>query len=263
MTTSYDRDTASTGSNQPSVDAEGHLAWNPSVGLYHKPAANKRESYGGVIGALQDKIVASNGTPRGYPENFAGIIAAIQDLKGAEYQPGSDVGPKPPGDSIDNSDPDNPVYYPGAHVTGQLWFDTRQGRLFIWTEDNEWVQTNGADGLPIIQDFAPEGAALVPGQFWWNGSEQILYIFDGTFIDTDARANVPVWTPAGGGQVELQTTATLPLIATLEDTDHAYSIVTDPDLDQMHNQEDFNKWLYGALQAVSYTHLTLPTICSV
>ncbi len=65
-------------------------------------------------------------------------------------------------------------------MNGQLWFDTRQGRLFVWQED-DWYQTNGADGLPIITDdgSAPEVDYVVPGQFWYDKLNNNLYIWAG------------------------------------------------------------------------------------
>ena len=86
MTTSYDVEEANVGQH-PTYDSKGHQVWNPSVGIYHKPAAVKRESYGGIIGALQDVAVASGFRTKAYPENFAGINAAIQDLALGQYKP--------------------------------------------------------------------------------------------------------------------------------------------------------------------------------
>ena len=82
MTTSYEVDAAAAdgGSAAPTQNAEGHQVWNPSVGLFHKPAAVKRESYGGIIAALQDQQQRAGVLVKSYPEKFAGIIAAIQDL---------------------------------------------------------------------------------------------------------------------------------------------------------------------------------------
>ena len=212
--------------DQPSENSEGYQVWNPSVGIYHKAASSNRQSFGGVVGALQDKQVESALTPKAYPENFAGIIAAIQDLKTGTYQPGSDSGDLPPGDSVDNSDPENPIYVPGPHVNGQLWFDTRQGRLFVYV-DGSWIQTNGADGLPILLPTQPSAEYLVPGQLWFNTVDEILYIFNGEFIDTSsgdvtttyAAGLDAVWQPvtSGTGQSNLQTTATLPLEVAITD----------------------------------------------
>jgi len=263
VTTSYDSDQvqpAGISSAMPEEGADGQLTWNPSVGIYHRPAYGKRESFGGIIGALQDSMYLSGTTPKSYPENFAGIIAAIQDLGITQYQPGSEAGPKPPGDSIDNSDPDNPILTPGDHVEGQLWFDTRQGRLFVWADDGSgaaWTQTNGADGLPILSETEPPKENLVPGQFWYDTANDTLYIFDGDFISpagvvstVSTAANIPVWKPIAGAGYELQTTATLPLafvgpkvLAVSGDT-----YLPDVDLEStMHNQKDYNEWLFASV----------------
>ena len=76
MTTSYP-----TQQNAPTENAQGELVWKPSVGTVFKPAADRAHSYGGIIGALQDEIVTAGTIPKSYPHNFAGIIAAIQDLE--------------------------------------------------------------------------------------------------------------------------------------------------------------------------------------
>ena len=56
-------------------------------------------------------------------------------------------GPKPDsGDIIVGPDGTPSFDYTEIPVDGTLWFDTRQGRLFISFE-NEWYQTNGADGF--------------------------------------------------------------------------------------------------------------------
>ena len=98
MTTSYS-DTSTTNVGQsPTYNAQGYQVWKPEVGVIHKPALPKRHSYGGVIGALQDLQAEADGRIKSYPENFAGIIAAIKDLSiTAQDSPGSDIGDKPPG----------------------------------------------------------------------------------------------------------------------------------------------------------------------
>ena len=265
MTTSYDVEaTSADGSAAPTRNAEGHQVWNPSVGIYHKPAKNKRESYGGIIAALQDDMVRAGHTVKSYPENFAGIIAAIQDLTASEYRPGSDIGDKPPGGDINIDINGFPIWIEGPVENGQLWFDTRQGRLFVWVED-DWYQTNGADGVPIITDdaAAPAVENVVPGQFWWNRGENALYIFDGTYIlpDNSITTNPnaggePVWklvvdSDGEGNNALLQTTATLPLavigprVTALED----YAYLPDVDLSEglMSVQKDFNEWVFQAL----------------
>lgn len=260
----------------PGENAEGYQTWNPSVGIYHKPAAVKRESYGGIIGALQDQHVRSSGVTRSYPENFAGIIAAIQDLGEIQYKPGAEEGEKPPGGEI-IIDPDTgfPIWIiTEKPANGTLWFDTRQGRLFIWIED-DWYQTNGADGIPIITDNAtPPGVEhIVPGQFWWDSGHNSLYIFDGTYelangnITTDPElGGQPIWKLVSDGSDGglLQTTATLPLsvvgprVRALEDYTYLPDIDLSPSVDidgdgneiitlPMSVQKDYNEWIFEAL----------------
>ena len=235
----------------PGRDSEGLQTWNPSVGLHFKPAAKKRESYGGIIGALQDLQSGSGNKVKSYPENFAGIIAAIQDLILSGKTTGSDTGVKPPGgDIIINPDTGVPDWIITEEpLNGQLWFDTRQGRLMVW-ETDDWYQTNGADGLPIVTDdgMAPGVEYVVPGQFWYDAQNNNLYIYAGE-SHTDGT---PVWRLiADLDQDFIQTTATLPLAAigprvtSLED----YAYLPDPDISEgnMLVQKDFNEWVFQSL----------------
>ena len=253
MTTSYDVDEQSTNASaMPGRDSEGFQTWNPSVGIHFKPAAKKRESYGGIIGALQDLQTDSGNTVKSYPENFAGIIAAIQDLTLAGKSPGSDTGDKPPGgDIIINPDTGVPDWIiTEKPLNGQLWFDTRQGRLFVWEED-DWYQTNGADGLPIVTNDgnAPGVDYVVPGQFWYDALNNNLYIYAGE-SHTDGT---PVWRLiADLDQDFLQTTATLPLsvmgprIADAKLIDDLKYIPTD-DVSLFEVQKDYNEFLFAYL----------------
>ena len=247
-------------SAMPGTSSKGYQTWNPSVGRYFKPASGKRESYGGIIGALQDNQFRGSNETKSYPENFAGIIAAIQDLGEIAYNPGSDTGPKPPGGNIIIDINGFPIWEETEKPKdGQLWFDTRQGRLFVWVED-DWYQTNGADGLPIVTDDGdePETIALVPGQFWWNEQDNVLYIFDGTYIlpggiptNDPTLGGDPVWKfVAAPDESDLQNTATLPLVTAFDNTildDSEYLPDFDSVSGQMHVQKDYNEWLLQSL----------------
>ena len=251
VTTSYDVETAATNLH-PTYDSQGHQVWNPSVGRYHKPAKVKRESYGGIVGALQDAAVGAKMRTKAYPENFAGIIAAIQDLTLGQNSPPVYPDVKPPGGNIiinpDTGVPDWIVVE--EPLNGDLWFDTRQGRLFVWVED-DWYQTNGADGLPIITadgGVAPETENLVPGQFWWDAYNHELYIYDGT-----QSSGEPVWRYIAGQDANLQTTATLPLVKTTMQPRAAGvvdSVYPPIDLESMNVQEDYNGWIFTSLLAI-------------
>ena len=217
MTNSYDNNDQVTPQNAPTENAEGNQVWNPSVGQYHEPAKVKRESYGGVIGAIQDMLVFQGCPIRAYPENFAGIIAALQDLMeclgkigGLDCCPG--VGPTPPGSEIIIDINGKPIiiypgYPDGEPPLGNLWYDTRQGRLFVYAEDedtgsHEWYQTNGADGLVHVQEI-PDQPVL--GDSYIDLTTQVLYVWNGQ-----------EWVGVNGWDTRGQTTRNLPLIKAVE-----------------------------------------------
>lgn len=241
--------------------------WNPSVGVYAGGSSKKkRESYGGIIAALQDNQVRSGLIPHSYPENFAGIIAAIQDIQAGQSKPGSDVGEQPPGGSIIiNPITGLPEWIESPETKeGQLWFDTRQGRLFVYAEKG-WHQTNGGDGIPIITDtpaVPPSGDSLIPGTFWWVRNDNNLYIFDGYYVMPNGHITEdptvggdPVWKlvadPADG---LMQTTLTLPLgsigpkVTALENL--TYLPEVDLSLGTMVVQKDYNEWVFQSLVAL-------------
>ena len=196
-----------------------------------------------VVGALQDAIQTQQGLPsavKAYPHNFAGIISAIKDLEVAQGG-GLPVAiqPIPPGGEIDING-DLIIVVPPED--GDLWFDTRQGRLFVGI-DKEWWQTNGADGLAYVRDTSnPPGTDdIAPGQFWYNDVDNDLYVYNGTDWVLIADG-----TDAGA----FQTTATLPLAGTGPRSSigtYAGEIIPTPDL------ADFNT------QHLSLIHISEPT----
>ena len=247
----------------PGKNAEGHLTWNPSVGLHHDPAKVKRESYGGIIGALQDQITKAGATTKAYPENFAGIIAAIQDLTFSTDDPPTEIGPKPPGFEIIVGPGGDPEWIiTEKPKDGTLWFDTRQGRLFVWIE-SDWYQTNGGDGIPIVTpDHNPPAIDVgVPGQMWYDRMNAKLYIFSGLYshpdssIDTSPEDGTMIWKLVSDlDQNFLQTTATLPLASSglTNPADEIFDVVPElPTGDAaMAVQKDYNEWLFDAIYAL-------------
>ena len=186
----------------PTYDSEGLQTWKPQPGEYYEYGLRQRESYGGIIAALNDvKVAWDCGVPKSYPHNFAGIIAAIEDLaKCISDGNNIDVGPSPPGWEIiinpDGSIDGNWIIIP---PDGNLWFDTRQGRLFVSIDGAYW-QTNGGDGLAYVSDQVPTQQPVI-GSTWYDTYNHILYVW------TDAG----VWEAVRGVDDVAQTTATLPL----------------------------------------------------
>ena len=140
----------------PTYNSEGQAVWKPQPGQYWPKGLQYRESYGGIIAALNDVSVAAGDIPKAYPANFAGIIAAIEDLE-AYFREGDlpSVEAPPPGWEI-ITNPDGSIdgnwQYPPPD--GTLWFDIRQGRLFI-AIDGDFVQTNGGDGIAHVGEDPP------------------------------------------------------------------------------------------------------------
>ena len=235
----------------PSNNAQGNQVWNPSVGIYFKPAANQRESYGGIIGALNDNIETQGGVNKAYPHNFAGIIAAIEDLTYTQKEVPVTPEVKPPGGDID---PNTGEWVWGTVPRdGELWYDTRQGRLFIALE-GEYYQTNGADGLAQITTDGVAPTNPVMGQFWWDTGTQDLYIFDGFWMDPDGNPQgnkEPGYTAIWRLVVDTsegitQTSGTLPLAN--GDTRAVASNSLLPEQSLMYVQSDFNSWVLDSLE---------------
>ena len=125
--------------------------------------------------------------PLSLVEQLRHILITLQasllqlDLTVANSSPPVSLGPNPGGGTTDPNTGDWIEITPPQE--GELWFDTRQGRLFCYIND-EWVQTNGADGLaaitndntpPLLEDIN----IPAPGQFWYDRGSNSLWIHDG------------------------------------------------------------------------------------
>jgi hypothetical protein len=91
-----------------------------------------------------------------------------------------------------------------GYSAGALWFDTEQGRLFVYASGNgvenpDWYQTN-AEALAIMSEVPPSGAGLnAPardGQIWFNTLMGNLFIYDAT--SSSWYETAPTFTPAYG-----------------------------------------------------------------
>ena len=230
----------------PTYNAEGMQIYKPQPGEYWRHGLRFRESYGGVIAQINDVIEQAGGRAGAYPQNFAGIIAALNDL--GKYITEGDrpsVGPLPPGwEIIVNPDGSVDGDWQEEPLDGSLWFDTRQGRLFVAIDGQYW-QTNGGDGLTQVSDSVPTNPPVI-GSTWFDTVNEVLYVYVG--LDDDGNG---LWQIVrGAGEITL-TTATLPL-AMAKSTFSLYTptIIPDVPIDQMGVQKDFNTYTFAALVAL-------------
>jgi hypothetical protein len=86
------------------------------------------------------------------------------------------------GNAIISGDPGD------AYNAGSLWFDTNQGRLFVYASGNgvsqpAWYQTN-TDAIALKGELPPSGAGLnAPprdGSLWFNTLMGNLFVYDAT-----------------------------------------------------------------------------------
>ena len=201
----------------------------PSVSASNGTAS----SFAGIVAALNQLRVQNGETSKSYPSSYQGIIQAIVDL---QKWGTADNGEYPPGWEIITDDEGNVIggNFAPPPKNGDLWFDTRQGRLFVWIDDG-FYQTNGADGLPTVSDSVP--AQEVTGGLWFNTLNNGLYIYDGT----------------GWEQITNPTTSfsTAGLILSNPTTDTFNSPGdTLPDAAAVTTQEDYNQFIFKALTAL-------------
>jgi len=76
---------------------------------------------------------------------------------------------------------------PVAPLEGQVWYDTLEGRLKVYT-GSEFKPTGG----PLVQDTQPAG--LVIGDLWINNESNQLYFYDGV----DLSLAGPIYTQSEG-----------------------------------------------------------------
>ena len=224
----------------PTYDAQDLMVWKPQPGQNFAGGLRYRESFGGVVAALQDAQVSAGTTVKSYPSSFAGIIAAIEDLSNSLTE-GTlpDVGAPPPGwEIIVDGDGNVGGDWQQRPPNGSLWFDTRQGRLFI-AIDGSYYQTNGGDGIAHV-DEEPPTAPPVVGATWYDTDTSLLYVYIGN----------NTWSAVvSDGDITI-TTATLPLAIARStfDTPYQPQVLPDlPSLEEMQVQKDYNTWLMSAL----------------
>ena len=224
----------------PTYNAEGQAVWKPQPGEYWPGGLRYAQSYGGIVSALQDLQASKGDSLKAYPNNFAGIIAAIEDLQ-KYLTEGTlpDVGAPPDGwEIIVNPDGSVDGSWQKPPPDGSLWFDTRQGRLFI-AIDKEFYQTNGGDGIAHVGSNPPVNPPVI-GQTWLDIDNGLFYVYIG---EGQWQAVV------SDGDITV-TTATLPLSIARSTTTDTYTPQVLPELPsiaEMQVQKDYNTWLMEAL----------------
>ena len=189
-------------------------------------------SFQGIIDAFNNVRTANGEAYRPYPASFQGIIQAITDLQKWGH---ADTGDNPPNWYPIYDDEGNVIGgdFAPPPKNGDLWFDTRQGRLFIWMDDG-YYQCNGADGIPTVSSSQPDKE--VTGALWFNTGNQALYLYDG-------NGWVQVTAPTGFSTQNLFLTN--PTTSTFNSPGD-----TLPDAAAVSTQEDYNQFIYAALAAL-------------
>ena len=231
----------------PTYNADGETVWKPQPGEYYPGGLRYALSYGGVVSAIQDLQASKDDPVKTYPNNFAGIIAALADLQVYLVEGFVPETNAPPAgwEVIQDEDGNWTGAWQKPPPDGALWFDTRQGRLFI-AIDGEYYQTNGGDGLAAVGPEPPTTPPVV-GSSWLDTDTGVLYIYTGD----------GVWQAVVSSGDITVTTETLPLaIARTTRTTGTYSpqILPElPSIEDMQVQKDYNTWLMEALVSLDKT----------
>ena len=200
------------------------------------PTYNNDSSFAGIVDAFNQVRRDSGLAAKFYPASYEGIRDAIVDM--SKDWAGANPSPYPPG-WIPIYDEDGNViggnWAPGFKPSeGDLWFDSRQGRLMVFVDDN-YYQTNGADVLTRVQTSPPD--VEVEGALWYNPDADDLYLWDGT-----------TWVLVSSSTVN---TATLILANATKSAFSATPSATLPPMDTMQFQADYNQWLYSAVESLA------------
>ena len=201
------------------------------------PTHNEFENYGGIIDALNTVSVFNGNAAYGYSKNFDGIIQAILDL-GRLGDAGT--GEYPPGWEVITDDDGNIIGgdWQQPPSNGDLWFDTRQGRLMVYVDDN-YYQANGADVLTVVSPNQPDSE--VTGALWYNPTTGSLFIYDGTiWLQIAGTGTFATETMYLSNDTKVLANAQNPTIFS------AYTQPTNND----YNQASLNRWLIQSLAAL-------------
>ena len=169
-------------------------------------ANREKDSYAGIVDALNTVALYNGKSIEAYEPNFHGIIEAILNLG----QLGdASLGEYPPFWEIETDGDGNIIGgdFTRPPVNGDLWFDTRQGRLMVYVDD-AYYQTNGADVLTTVSTQQP--TTEVVGALWYNPSTGSLFLYDGTVWNniistTFSTTSLPLTTPLINDTADINT----------------------------------------------------------
>ena len=169
-------------------------------------ANREKDSYAGIVDALNTVALYNGKSIEAYEPNFHGIIEAILNLG----QLGdASLGEYPPFWEIETDGDGNIIGgdFTRPPVNGDLWFDTRQGRLMVYVDD-AYYQTNGADVLTTVSTTQP--TTEVVGALWYNPSTGSLFLYDGIVWNniistTFSTTSLPLTTPLINDTADINT----------------------------------------------------------
>ena len=141
-----------------------------------------------IIRALKVILLTINpgGTlTKSYPPNFQGITEALADVADMLQGHLARTITWPP-----SSGAPAPGSGPNQAADGSLWFDARQGRLFV-KEGGQWYQTNGAESMVHVGPTPPQDP--ISGHWLERMGQQ-------WFCTTDARTFIYIDEPFAQGE---------------------------------------------------------------
>jgi hypothetical protein len=207
------------------------------------PRALHSENFEGIVTVIENIIETVSGVgtisysrcPYGYPSNFEGVVRVLEDLNtsisgiqgggggggsASGIAAGSGIYITQSGDiqiinadvqgggggSVSGSSVTVGTAPDAGYTTGALWFDTNEGRLFVYASGSsvpepDWYQTN-AEALVYKSEEPPSGAGYnAPardGSIWFNTLLGSLFVYDATssgWYEASASQKAP-YTPA-------------------------------------------------------------------
>ena len=113
------------------------------------PASYTQGSYQGIVDAFNQVRAAQGLDKRGYDPNYRGIIEAILDVRKWGQADGGEL---PPGWKPEYDQDGNVIGggWDPVPDNGTLWFDERQGRLFVFVDDGFDAFCGSADSRSAL-----------------------------------------------------------------------------------------------------------------